>query len=185
MDIFAHTLWTGALYKGINTARKNKRPLRVVIAAFFGVLPDFFSFAPVIAWMAWQIVVNGTSPRSFPRPSSVEPLVNGAVPPIFEITHALYSLSHSAIVFFFVFALVTILRKKPFWELGGWLFHILVDVPTHTYRFYPTPVLWPLSEWKFNGIAWGEPWFMVINYVALLVVYYFLFRKYLKRTPKV
>ena len=34
--------------------------------------------------------------------------------------------------------------------------------------FLPTPFLWPISDWKFPGISWAEPWFMVVNYTLML-----------------
>jgi hypothetical protein len=69
------------------------------------------------------------------------------------------------------------------WEMGGWLVHILCDIPTHSYRFYPTPIFWPLSSWKFNGFSWGVWWFMLLNYSALFIVFliiYFKKKKFLK-----
>lgn len=59
----------------------------------------------------------------------------------------------------------------------AWGVHILVDIPTHSYRFYPTPFLWPLSGWKFNGFSWGTPWFIVVNYGALLLTIWWLRQK--------
>jgi membrane-bound metal-dependent hydrolase YbcI (DUF457 family) len=85
----------------------------------------------------------------------------------------LYSISHSAVVFFAVFSIAFLIFRRPIWELGGWLFHILLDIPTHSYRFYPTPFLWPLSDWKFGGFSWATPWFLVLNYTAIIAVYLF------------
>ncbi|MDO8664161.1 MAG: hypothetical protein Q7K44_01235 [Candidatus Liptonbacteria bacterium] len=57
------------------------------------------------------------------------------------------------------------------WEMGGWLLHILLDIPTHSYAFYPTPVFWPLGGWKFSGYPWAHPWFIAANYSAIAVAY--------------
>lgn len=61
-------------------------------------------------------------------------------------------------------------RKWP-WLMGGWVLHIIIDIPTHTKAFFATPFLWPLSNFKIDGISWGTLWFMLINYSALVLVY--------------
>ena len=68
-----------------------------------------------------------------------------------------------------------ITTKKNPWEILGWPLHILIDIPTHTYQFYPTPFLWPISTYKFDGISWGTPWFMIVNYSSLAIVLITLF----------
>ena len=59
--------------------------------------------------------------------------------------------------------------------LLGWWSHILIDVFTHSREFYAVPVLYPFSDWSFDGIAWTDPRFMVVNYVALAATYVWLF----------
>jgi len=49
----------------------------------------------------------------------------------------------------------------------------VVFILTHSYRFYPTPFLWPISAWRFHGLSWRTPWFMVLNYSTLLMIYLF------------
>lgn len=177
MDILAHALWTGAAYKTIN--QKTKKKFRPWLAAFLGVFPDFFAFVPGFAWLFYNIAFGTLHFSDFPHPDAIEP----AVPPLSHLTVALYSVSHSAIVFFAVFGIVLLILRRPVWELGGWLFHILVDIPTHSYQFYPTPFLWPLFGWKFNGFSWATPWFLIGNYTVVIVVYLLLFlhRKSQKR----
>jgi hypothetical protein len=53
----------------------------------------------------------------------------------------------------------------------AWLGHILVDIPTHSKRFFPTPFLWPISDYKVDGISWGVRWFMLANYGSLAAAY--------------
>lgn len=171
MDILAHGLWAGAAYKAIN--KKNKRPLSVKLAAFWGVFPDLLAFTLPFAWLFWNLAFVGLNFSDIPRPDSVEPAPRDTLP-IFRLTSLLYSLSHSAIIFFIVFGIVYFFSRRPIWELGGWLIHILLDIPTHSYQFYPTPFLWPLSDWKFNGFSWGTLWFLIPNYIAIIAVYLLL-----------
>ena len=68
------------------------------------------------------------------------------------------------------------LRRLP-WEMLGWPLHILSDIPTHTYKFFPTPFLYPFFSTKINGYAWAHPLFLAIDYGLLILVYAYLWRK--------
>ncbi|MEK7507610.1 MAG: hypothetical protein AAB602_00815, partial [Patescibacteria group bacterium] len=135
----------------------------------------------------WILILFGLAtgaihPSAIPGPDSVEPPPPGGFPSsIFNLASSLYNISHSAIVFGIVFLTVWAIRKKIMWELGGWLIHILIDIPTHSYAFFPTPALWPLSEWKFmHGISWNTGWFMAVNYSLLVVTYLSLYASHWK-----
>lgn len=174
-------------------------------AAFWGIFPDLFAFAVPAIWLGWQIVFGHLDVSTYPRPGSGQPPPSDAFWP-FRLAHQLYNLSHSAVVFFVVFGVVILLlritniselrithnvkelrfirnsttfvmRSVP-WEMGGWLLHILIDIPTHSYKFYPTPIFWPVWNWKFlYGFSWGVPWFLIANYAAIILVYWLLCRK--------
>lgn len=160
MDIFSHGLWAGAAAHAVNLKSKSK--VSVLKTAAWGVFPDLFAFTIPFVWMVT------TGARFDPR--NAEPYGgNGHF--IYQLTQQLYNIGHSFFVFAIVFGLVWLLFKRPVWELGGWLFHILIDVPTHSYAFFPTPVLWPISGWKFNGFSWGQSWFMILDIAALSIVY--------------
>ncbi|MBI2102454.1 hypothetical protein HYT55_01335 [Candidatus Woesearchaeota archaeon] len=70
----------------------------------------------------------------------------------------------AALVFLVVFLL---LKRIPIY-LYAWPLHIVIDIPTHTSNFLPTPFLWPLSSFAFPGISWASREFMVINYLLIL-----------------
>ena len=148
MDILAHGLWTAALFKYFN--KKNKFNLK--LAAFWGVFPDIFAFTIPFIYILWNIIFNKFSP---PSPAALEPV---SKMPLSNLTHILYNISHSIIIFLLIFILSVIIFRKIFWEIFGWLLHILIDIPSHSYNFFPTPFLWPLSDWKFTqGISWISP----------------------------
>lgn len=171
MDVFSHGLWAGAVCKAVN--KKIKKPLNARLAMFWGVFPDLFAFTISFGWLFWSIVFGGMAFSDIPRPAEVEPAPTDTLP-IFRLTSLLYAFSHSLIVFLVVFGIVALIARRPVWELGGWLIHVLMDIPTHSYRFYPTPFLWPVSGFKFDGFSWGTPWFLIINYLAIIIVYWFL-----------
>ena len=167
MDIISHSAWSFLAAKAINV-KKVERPLRPWHVVFWGIAPDLFSFAIFFFWVIKSIAFGETSPELVPSGTD-EPVVDGKYS-ISMVTAALYSMSHSIIIFFAIFVIVLLLRRRPYWEMLGWGLHILIDVPTHSYHFYPTPVLWPLSEWKFDGISWATPWLIIANYCALIMV---------------
>lgn len=179
MDIFAHGLWAGASYKALQ--RNSKRPINVWMATFWGVIPDFFAFSLPFAFMLWSVVFGGMSLGDFRGHTRIEPVAHQF--PLYDLTNSLYNLSHSLIIFFIVFGLVWAIRKIPLWELGGWFIHILIDIPTHSYQFFPTPFLWPLSNLKINGFSWGTPWFMILNYGSLAALYIVLFSRHKFKDP--
>jgi hypothetical protein len=157
MDIFAHFFWTVAIYW--------QHPKRW-LAGLIGVLPDFFSFGIFF----------------------VERLATGALtrgpPALFGIpqyVHVLYDITHSAVVFAVVAGVFWFVWRDAFWLLGGWILHIIIDMPTHTDAFFPTPFLWPLSSITVSGISWGSDWFLLANYCLLAILYIWLVRN-VKRT---
>jgi hypothetical protein len=89
----------------------------------------------------------------------------------------LYPVGHSLIVFLLVFAVTSLLARRVVLELLGWLSHILIDIFTHSFRYYATRFLWPVSDIRFNGIPWWTPWFWCCTYVALAIVYFLLWKK--------
>jgi len=180
MDIFSHGLWVGAAAKGINI--KNKKPIRVWLAAAFGVFPDLFAFTIPFAWMIGSQIFDFIPTVQPIRPGYPQVTDNYSIL-LSDIAHNLYNISHSLFIFFLVFGLIWFFRKKPLWEMGGWIIHIIMDIPSHTLDFYPTPFLWPFSDFMINGTRWGTKEFMIGNYGALIIVYgiiYFLKAKKVK-----
>ena len=173
MDIVSHGLWTGAAAKALNI--KKKKPLNFWAAAWWGVFPDLFAFTIPFLGLIWNLSFNGVNLADIPGPSAAEPPPSDTLW-IFKLATSLYNVSHSAVIFLIVFGLVWLVLRRPVWEMSGWVLHILMDIFTHSYRFFPTPVFWPLFGWKFNGISWANPYFLAVNYAALIFVYLALWK---------
>ena len=166
MDVFAHTVWAALSARAINK-KKKQRILNVAWTAFWGVFPDLFAFTIPFAGIIISVLSGDKSFSDFPR---------GEGSPLFSLAHELYNYSHSLVIWFVVFLVVWKLAKKPRWELLGWALHILIDIPTHTEAFFPTPFLFPVSTYHVPfGISWGTPWFMMLNYSVMLLCFAFLF----------
>lgn len=150
MDILSHGLWGGVAF-----GRKNKKSYW--LSFLFGVLPDFFVFRPLFIQ---NIFLHGFE---FGQPP------DGITVPTYVYDR--YEVTHSLVIFALVFCIVWLIRKRPLWELGAWGLHILVDIPTHSDRFFPTPFLWPLSDVHIDGHSWGTPEVFIPNVGALVFVY--------------
>ena len=147
MDIFAHGLWSYAVFH---------RKKYVWLAVLFGLLPDFLSFGIIFVIN----LLNGNFHRGPPAISSLP-----------KWLFAAYNMTHSFVMFLAVFIAVYLITKKWKWYMVAWPLHVLIDIPTHSFRFFPTPFLWPLSDYKFDGISWATGWFMLLNYSALMAVF--------------
>lgn len=168
MDIFSHGLWAGAIL-----GRKKKKKFFVV--ALISMLPDLFSIG-----IFWLCVLFGIS--SMPTWSNWH-LDYSSLPSYID---PLYNMSHSLWVFFLVYLLVWIIKARPCQPLLAWGLHILIDIPSHSIFHFPTPFLWPLSNYRYDGISWVENIFLIPDIVILLTVYlgYFLYVKYKARQER-
>jgi len=163
MDILAHGVFGRLLLKGIDR-KADKASLRW--AFFWGTFPDLFAFAiPLISSIA---------AGSLERPEQ------GAL----GLSMRLYDYSHSLVIFGIVFALVAL--KKRRWRLPmlAWGLHVLFDIPTHTLEFFPTPFLFPLSDYAFPyGISWSDPIVWTGIWTSILVIYLVLRYRDAKARP--
>lgn len=182
MDVFSHGLWAATAAKTINIKKRTK--INLFFAACWGVFPDVFAFGPAFFWIIW-LRLRGINIIPI-RPENADALEQSGGGP-FVLSNHLYNFSHSLFVLATVLGLVVLVKflieKKMSWRflpltMLGWPMHILMDIPTHSYKFYPTPFLWPISNWKFDGFSWGQWWFILLNYGSLVTVYiYFRIKK--------
>jgi membrane-bound metal-dependent hydrolase YbcI (DUF457 family) len=158
MDTLSHGLWGGVAF-----GRKNRPSFW--LSFFFGLMPDFLSFGPFMI---------GTILSMFNRPefSGQRHPTDADIP---TFVHNLYSITHSLIVFLILFLVIWLINKKPFLPLLAWGLHILMDIPTHDKLFFPTPFLWPVSNFTLDGVSWGTPYIMIPDIVLLAMVYVVFF----------
>ncbi len=160
MDVFAHALWTNAVFY----KKYRKEKLQRYIAVAFGVLPDLAVFTPAFLYGIYMVLTKGA--REF-GPAA---FASNAWP--FQFASIGYNYTHSLVIFAIVMVIVMVIRKgKTYWPMWGWVLHILIDIPSHK-GFYETPFLFPLSSYKFDhGVSWAHPLFMLVNYSLLAIVY--------------
>ena len=166
MDILAHTLWAGAGMAAL--ARRGPIAPRTIAAGMaLAALPDLLHLLPVVGWWSFG---DGTAAavlaHAFPVPGELPTL-----PPLVAAwSYHLHCAMHSALVAGAVTLLLWAVTRSMWLPLLGWWSHLVIDVPTHSATFFPTPIFYPLSERGFDGLAWNTPWFMVLNYAALALV---------------
>ncbi len=146
MDILAHGLWGGL-------AAGWKR--RFALAFLFGIAPDMCSFGA----LAVIRFVQGTFEPGRP-PIQTLP----------DWLYVAYDFSHSLIVIGAIWLLLRFFARGISIPFLAWPLHILCDIPTHSQAYFPTPFLFPLSGYTFDGFSWGQRWFMITNYTGLLIV---------------
>jgi len=159
VDTIAHGLLSFIIFRKF-------KPLKYIwLAIFFGVLPDLSS------WTIYLTYGLFTGSFAHAGPTQLSSIPNWVF--------TLYGISHSLIVFGIVaLAIFTVKRHIPGY-LFAWPIHILIDIPTHSREFLPTPFLWPISDWAFPGIGWGNPYIFFTYWILILLflIYIFVFER--------
>ncbi len=153
MDVFSHALWGGVV-----AGRKSKKYFWWAFG--IGLFPDVASFGILMAAEFLGLASRPDWSAGHPDMSQIPAFVN-----------SLYNFTHSFISFGLVFLLIWWLLKKPFWPILAWGFHIFLDIPSHSFQFFPTPFLWPISHFMVNGISWGENIIFIPNVLFLILLY--------------
>jgi hypothetical protein len=161
MDLLAHALWTNLIFQESDSSSR-------YLAIALGTAPDIVAFAPELIrataarqMKMWRKVDDSTFDR-----------VSHAIP---KWVYRLYDVTHSIPLWLLGFGVWWLIAGKVPLPAFAWLLHILVDIPTHSKRFFPTPFLWPLSDFKVDGISWAVPWFMRANYGSLILLYLYFY----------
>ncbi len=146
------------LYGGIAVGRKGRKSY--LLAFLLGMAPDIIAFGPYFLLVLFHIL---------PRQNySVEPPAHASMP---AFVHIAYNFTHSLVIFALLFFVVWLIAQRPVWEMLAWGLHILVDIPTHDYSFFPTPFLWPVSHFEVNGHPWGTAIIFVPNVIIIVGLY--------------
>ena len=161
--------------------RFNIQPGMVVAAIVFATIPDLVHLLPVVAWALFgEGTGHALQAYALATPGHEPAMPGWAV----LASHHLHCTMHSAMVAGGITLASWLLLRSVWFPLWGWWSHILIDVPTHSADFYPTPVLYPLSERSFDGIAWNTPWFIVVNYVGIALAWgYIVWSRQERRAP--
>jgi len=153
MDIASHGLWVAAAL-----GRKSKKDFWT--AFFFGLAPDALSVG--IFWISVFLGFDG-------RPNFKDGHLYASMLP--QYLQMLYNATHSLVIFAVIFMIIWVILKRPYWLLSAWGIHILIDIPTHSEKFFPTPFLWPVNDYKVFSLSWSDPRIFIPNLILLAIVY--------------
>lgn len=172
MDTLAHTLWAAAGATAVHRRRPMPRRTRAA-TLLLAALPDLLHLLPIVGW--WLLA--GGSWAVLQGYVVAVPGQEPALPAQVQFwSHTLHCVMHSAPVAALVTGALWPWRRACGMPLLGWWSHIVADVFTHSADYYAVPVLYPFTQRGFDGIAWTNPWFMGLNYLALAACGWWLWR---------
>ena len=152
MDTLSHALWG----KGLFGYRKYRW-----YSFLFGALPDLFSFG---IYFIHSIFFSSSPLMGRPTRSEIP-----------EWVYSLYDISHSLVIASIFIFIAYKINKEFAFPMLAWPAHIILDFFTHSIEFFPTPILWPISDFKFDGIPWSNPIIFFTN--VLLIFLLFIYRR--------
>lgn len=167
MDIISHGLYGWAVF-----GNKNKKQFRLATA--FGVLPDLLVFGVPFIVTIGTAIFTGNRTTFWPWAHHSDT----------GYEYSFYNVTHSIIIRAIVFSTLRLIYKKPVKATYARLLHILVDIPTHSLAFFATPFLWPLSNYKFDGIPRSNKMIFLPNVAILIILYTIYFRRKYKKKEK-
>ena len=149
MDTFSHALWGYGLF-GFRKYPK--------FATLMGAMPDLISFGALFFMRVMEGTYRWGKPALATLPGWIYPA---------------YTVGHSFVVAFAVIGLVTVWRKDIAFAMLAWPFHIALDFPFHSLEYFATPMFWPVSDFKVDGIPWSTwyIWFPNVAGIILLLAY--------------
>tara|TARA_B110000438_G_C15657240_1_gene582226 strand:- start:95 stop:586 length:492 start_codon:yes stop_codon:yes gene_type:complete len=149
MDTLSHALWG----KGLFGYRGHGK-----IAIIFGSMPDLCSFGILFIIRIFQRTLTAGPPEVSGMPEWL----------IFN-----YDITHSFVTAFTCIFIVNRFNKNIAFAMLAWPFHILLDFPFHSKAYFPTKLLYPLTDFSFDGIPWTNPeiWFPNLSGIIILFIY--------------
>ena len=76
-----------------------------------------------------------------------------------------------------IFILIAYKINKDFaWPMLAWPMHIIVDFFTHSIDVFPTPIFWPISDFRFDGIPWSNPYILGTNFILIFLIFIYRWR---------
>ena len=154
MDTLSHALWG----KGLFGYRKYRW-----YSFLFGALPDLFSFG---IYFIHSIFFSSSPVMGRPTRSEIP-----------EWVYSLYDISHSLVIASVIIFIVYKINKEFAFPMLAWPAHIILDFFTHSIEFFPTPILWPISDFKFDGIPWSNPIIFFTNVLLIFLLFIYRWKK--------
>mgnify|MGYP001469698037 CR=1 FL=1 len=138
----------------------------------YGILPDFLSWGYFFIKKTPFYISNIPNYLSYLHKNNynINKLNEKIRPPLNEYTnfdYTLYNIFHSI----FTWILIYLLTKNKLFLIS--ILSIIIDIFLHSKDYLPTPFLYPLSNYKFDGINWGTLNGILITFIITIILYYF------------
>jgi hypothetical protein len=127
----------------------------------FGMLPDLLSFGRLgiaITPKKFKHIIKGNFKEIFKKPKDKD---------IREIDELLYKLFHSIVIWGIIYYFSN--RDKEFLCL---FLAIFIDIFMHQRHFFGTPFLFPISDYKFDGINWNTK----LGWIIAVIITFFIYK---------
>jgi membrane-bound metal-dependent hydrolase YbcI (DUF457 family) len=173
MDTVSHAAW------GYATLRwKGKK--EAWAGAIAGAAPDLLFYIPfqierAIRYGGFNMTVRSNKPEMWREGGPPLP------PDFIDAYNHYYVFTHSFVIVAAVLGILWLLKKRWWlWLAIPYCLHILMDIPTH--ERYQTPFLFPISTFTIQGISWSHPLIFWPNWIALIALHIWLWKRY--RRPR-
>lgn len=138
----------------------------------YGLLPDLLSWAYFFLKKIpfYLSNINNYISYLYKNNFNIKKLNEKIRPPLHEysnIDYTLYNIFHSI----FTWILIYLLTKNKLFFIS--ILAIIIDLFLHSKDYLPTPFLYPLSNYKFDGISWGTSRGILITIIITIILYYF------------
>jgi len=153
MDTLSHALWG----KGLFGYRKYRW-----YALIFGAFPDLLSFGIYFL----SLILTNPLNMKFGKP---------VISDIPSWVFTLYDFSHSIVIASIFIAIAYKVNKEFCFPMLAWPFHIILDFFTHSIQYFPTPIFWPILNYRFDGFPWSNPIVWFANLIGIIAL--FIYRK--------
>lgn len=135
MDTIAHAVFTFIVFHRVEW---------VWAAVIFGILPDVLGNGPI---MLESLITKG---KLLTRRTSKSKLALFWKP--------MYPITHSLPIPILIGLGLSVFYGAFYWPILAWFAHVLIDIPLHNDKDgNAIPFLWPLSDYKIQGVAWWKP----------------------------
>lgn len=159
MDILAHAVYGATLCSrtGLGGGRRGGAQWRgrfdwtIWAAVGFSWLPDLASIGVGFAWML--LTNQGVSFHHLP-----------------SFVFVLYRFTHNLIVAGVCILLLRLIARPLALPALAWPMHVLIDAVLHDNGRWQSPIFYPLTNWRIEGINWWEHRDVFLLYWAFVPV---------------
>lgn len=155
MDFFAHIFISLIIFTGDQW----------LLAIIFGTLPDFIPFG-------LSMIITPFRSNNRVANHNRNNMIGFYQQKENQWVYRLYNYTHSLVIWGLSFVILVIWGNFAGWFPWfsfAWLFHILLDIPTHEKVFFAPQFLTPFSKFCIDGKSWATPKIMLATYISIII----------------